>query len=252
MAEAAWKSGTTLLVATPHMQPSGYPYHPAQADLSAKLRELQLALKDRGIPLRVLLGAEVLFSVDIVRRLHEGRALSMAGGPYVLVELAGRDIPYGFQDRLYELQLEGYVPILAHPERHAAFQHDPRLVLPLVERGMLVQITAGSLLGRFGKASMMAAETMVTQGIVHVVASDGHSAEQRPPVLAQARARLEELVGAEAARWMVSEAPERIVEGKPVPTGSPAESRLETRASRLARSLRRLRFGARARRRAGG
>ncbi|BAS28247.1 tyrosine-protein phosphatase [Limnochorda pilosa] len=238
MAETAAASGTRVVVTTPHMQPGGYPYRPSVEQLTDRLNELRVALDERRIPLQVLLGSEVLFSVDVPERLRRREALPLADGPYVLVELAGDEIPYGFEERLFELQLEGYHPILAHPERHPAFQRNPSLVHPLLDRGVLLQITGGSLLGQFGRASLMTAETFVLRGLAHLMASDGHSPERRPPVMKAARARVVELAGPEAALWMTEEAPARIVAGEPLPTTVPVGPARPRRRG-LGRTLRR-------------
>lgn len=229
MAEVASAGGTRVVVTTPHMQPAGYPFRPSEEELIAKLEELRSALQKRDIPLRILLGSEILFSVDIVERLRQKLALPLADSPYVLVELAGDEVPYGFEDRLFDLQLEGYMPILAHPERHPAFQRNPLLILPLIDRGVFMQITGGSLLGQFGRASQITAEELVLRGLVHLMASDGHSPVGRPPVMERARVRLAELAGPEAAAWITKEAPTRVLAGESLTAGSPLQGGLPRR-----------------------
>lgn len=246
MARAAAAEGTRIVVTTPHMQPAGYPYRPTVEELHTRLAELRSALDDEGIPLQVLLGSEILFSADILDRLRKEQALPLAGGPYVLVELAGDELPYGLEDRLFDLQLEGYMPILAHPERHPAFQRDPLLILPLIDRGVFVQITAGSLVGQFGRASRTAAEGLVLRGLAHLMASDGHSPAARPPVMTAARTRLAELAGAEVAAWMTEEAPARVLAGETLAGAVPFQG-APARRRGVGHALRRLGYAVRQR-----
>ena len=90
-----------------------------------------------------------------------------------------------------------------------------------MRKGALVQITAGSLLGDFGKTAQKACEDFFRLGLVHAIASDAHSLSQRPPRMAPARERVRKKWGADAERGLFVENPEAILASRPVPFEAP-------------------------------
>ena len=118
--------------------------------------------------------------------------MPLAGSRYVLIELAANSVPPMIEQPLYRMQLEGWIPIIAHPERNLVFQAKPELLAALIEHGARTQITAGSLTGEFGAQARQAAETFLRRGLVHFVATDAHNMTKRPPRVREAIAALEE------------------------------------------------------------
>ena len=156
---------------------------------------------------------EIFLTPDTLADLKSGRLWTLAGSKYVLVELPYQPWPAYTERALFELQLAGYIPILAHPERYTAVQADPNLMYSLAERGVLGQVTAGALLGSHGSPAHRSAETLVGHGLAQFLSSDAHGVTQRKrtPQLRQALEVVEGLVGEEAARAMVLDNPARIL-----------------------------------------
>ncbi|MGL5354468.1 MAG: CpsB/CapC family capsule biosynthesis tyrosine phosphatase, partial [Clostridium sp.] len=82
-------------------------------------------------------------------------------------------------DNIYELQLRGIIPIIAHPERYIQFIKSPILINKFIKEGFLFQLNSGSLVGHFGKAVKKLAETFVKNKIYSFIGSDGHRDEKR-------------------------------------------------------------------------
>jgi protein-tyrosine phosphatase len=95
-------------------------------------------------------------------------------------------------------------------------QAKPETLAEYVDAGCLIQVTAGSITGRFGSAAKRAAEHLMRQGWCHVIASDAHSARGRPPALAEAVEVATALIGEEAAQSAVRATPSDIIAGRPV------------------------------------
>ncbi len=115
---------------------------------------------------------------------------------------------------IYELQLQGITSILAHPERNAAVNKDPRLLLELNERGVLLQLNTGSITGLFGSEVKKTAHKLLKQGIVHIIGSDAHSAQgRRIPLISPAYEQVKKLCGSETAEILTCENPARIISG---------------------------------------
>jgi protein-tyrosine phosphatase len=214
MARLAAADGIRTMVATPH---SG-DWQPALSATSLRSRVVQLqAVLDReAVALTVVMGMEVYLDPDTAWRAVQGSALCLGETKYLLVELPLHEYPSYTEQALFELQARGFRPILAHPERNAVLAREPARLVPLVERGILAQVTAGSLAGRFGRHVLAAAELLLEHRLVHVIASDAHGFGARSPVMSVGVAAAAALVGAERARAMVTTIPAAILAGQEI------------------------------------
>lgn len=222
MARVAVADGVEEIVATPHSSISGAVIEAAtESGVQQRVQQFREALAEAGIPLRVCVGLEVWLTPGLLSARRAGRAFPINGGCYMLIELPAQMIPNYVEQTIFGLQVAGLRPILAHPERNREIERKLDLMYDLVGRGVLGQVTAGSLLGSFGGETKRLAEMMLTHNLVHVIASDAHSAEHRPPALAAAAKRAAELIGQERANAMVTTVPRSIVAGQPIDTPEP-------------------------------
>jgi protein-tyrosine phosphatase len=216
MARVAVEGGVRTLVCTPHLNAAFPQSHRALGEaVPALRRELERA----EIPLAVVPGAEI--ALDRVAALEDDelREASLGGaGRWLLVELPLEGWPVGIPQTLERLEMRGFGVVLAHPERAAGVQRAPDRLRDLVGRGALVQVTAGSFIGDHGPLARRTAVALLRAGFVHFLASDGHSARGRPPLLADglAMAAAELHIAPEALGWMVNEGPRLVIEGRTV------------------------------------
>lgn len=218
--ERAAEGGTTVMVATPHGDRRGR-WKDVEG-LRAKCDELNEEARRRGIGLSVLLGMEAPLALDMVQRLAGGSSLTLNRTDCVLVEFPFAELPLYWEDALFQLQLAGKRPIIAHPERQARIQARPEMLRGPVDRGILVQVTAASLAGHMGQGAKKAADRLLKNGLAHIIASDTHAPEgPRGPDLLAGYNAAARLVGPEKAAEMASTFPRALVLGKPLP-GSPA------------------------------
>jgi protein-tyrosine phosphatase len=124
------------------------------------------------------------------------------------------------------MKVQGITPIITHPERHPAIMRDMTLLYDFIAMGALSQITAMSLTGEFGEAVQRCAQELLKHRLVHVIASDAHSADSRPPLLSRAVSEAAELTGSELlAMLLVSDIPAKILAGEPVDIPEPMRVR---------------------------
>ena len=211
MARVAADDGTQVILATPHRKDV------TEGSSVAEIRELTKAMNARieaeKIDLTLLLGMENHLDLELPREYSDGRALPINGSRYILVEMPFFGRPNYVESVLFDLQISGLVPVLAHPDRIEAFQKEPEFLVDLIERGILTQITAGSLVGHFGGRVKRFTETLLRRGLGHVLASDTHlSRGPRSPRLRYCVEAAERLVGPERARAMVVDTPKAILE----------------------------------------
>ena len=210
----AAEEGVETIIATPHVL-RGRWENTSRPELEERIAELRE--RTNGKP-RLLLGSEYFFAHDVDEVLRAGNAIvPLAGSRYVLIELAANNVPPMIEGPLYRMQLDGWRPVLAHPERNTVFQQKPELLASLIQAGVRTQVTAGSLTGAFGSAARRAAEAWILQGMVHFVATDAHNTTRRPPRAKEGRNALEELAGERVARALVSDNPLAVVENRPLP-----------------------------------
>lgn len=227
MVRAAQEDGIGYLVATPHNQ--AWPARDHRPLVEQATHELNDAIQEAGLRPRVLPGVEVYVTPDIRRQIEMGQAFALAGSRYVLLELPISAYPLYVDQTIFELQVMGFAVILAHPERNVRVEAKPETLAPLVERGVLIQLTAGSLVGQFGAHVQRTALYLLRHRMAHVIASDAHNARHRPPVLSAAVAVAGEIVGSAQAHAMVSTIPRAILDNHVLEFELPEREQMEKR-----------------------
>jgi protein-tyrosine phosphatase len=210
LCRGAAADGVTTIVATPHVLRDRWSNENAATrdELLVKLNALL-----GGTPV-VLPGCEYFFSADGLELWTQGAAGPLTGlnrSSYLLVEFPATRIPEQAEAVLYEMMLVGVRPVIAHPERNLVFAEQPDRLQRFVDMGALVQVTASSITGGFGRAASGAADTFFRRGLVHVVASDAHSMDRRPPSMSSAREAVKERWGSEAESMLFESMPCAIV-----------------------------------------
>jgi len=205
-------SGITHSVVTPHVHPGRYVNDaPSIAIVAAALKQ---SLKEENIPLAISFSGEVRISPEILPMVEAGLIPfhgEWEGRRVLLLEFPHSHIPPGSERLIRWLQQRGITPLIAHPERNKDVMRDLGKLHEFVAAGCLFQVTAGSLVGRFGELAEERACEIVQAGWATVLASDAHNLRSRPPELADGLAVAAELLGAAAANALVMESPWRIV-----------------------------------------
>lgn len=177
MARAAAAAGVTHLVATPHYMEGTYENFRAQ--VLERVDQLRERLAGADIPLEVFPGTEAYLSPDLPARVRAGEVMTVNdGGRHLLVELPYVEVPSWAEDVLFQLQVQGVTPVIAHPERNRDLQRNPALLARWVERGVLAQLDAGSPAGRYGRAAREAAARFLARRLIHMAGSDAHAPHQ--------------------------------------------------------------------------
>ena len=210
MARASVADGVLVLACTPHILPGLY--HNTGPQIRQAVAALQEALDQEGIPLRLVTGADVHMVPDFIAGLKAGRLLSLADTRYVLVEPPHHVAPLRLEDFFFSILVAGYVPILTHPERLSWIEAQYPAIQRLVRGGALMQITAGSLTGAFGRNAQYWAQRMLDEGLVHILATDAHDTKRRLPNLSVGRELAAKRIGAERAAHLVVTRPLGILE----------------------------------------
>lgn len=221
MARRAVEDGVRTIVATPHTL-NGVYMNPVK-EVTSRVAAFQDTLSENQIDLKLYPGADVHLCPDLLTRIESGDAGTINHRKkHILVELPSQTIPDGVKDLIFTLKLSGITPIISHPERNAIIQHDPAILYKLLAMGALSQVTAMSLTGGFGTFVRQTAETLLRQRLIHIIASDAHSSDGRPPILSHAvDCAAEILENYDEAKHMVTNLPAAILSGETIDIPEP-------------------------------
>jgi protein-tyrosine phosphatase len=213
MCRMAARDGITHIVATPHCNGS-YEYDREHfTDMLATLSEVAEGR------LTFSIGCDFHMSPrNVQEAMNDPRRYAIGDTQYILIEFEHHGIPSNAGELLMAILSRGMVPIVTHPERNTYLMKNLDTVQRFVEAGCIVQVTANAFTGFWGPKSQKAAEKLLQKHAIHIVATDAHDLELRPPVLSAARGRIAALAGAEVAEALVMHNPAAVVAGQSVAT----------------------------------
>ncbi|MCP1198075.1 tyrosine-protein phosphatase [Notoacmeibacter sp. MSK16QG-6] len=235
MAKMALEDGTRLIACTPHRTPGLYDTTSDQIrDAVATFRE---ELKKAGIPLTICGGSDIHVCPELPELLAAEPDYRLARSDYFLFEPPHQFLPPKLIDLVERVRAGGFRPILTHPERLRWVGGHYDVFEGMIRAGCLVQVTAGSLEGRFGREAKGLAWRMVDEGLVDIIASDAHNLTSRSPRLSAAAALIGEAMG-ETEQWrMTVERPASILKNEPLePVGIKALEQIKREQTPPARS----------------
>ncbi len=179
LAEELCRVGFTTVIATPHFiedYSQSYRTH-----ILEQYKLLTETLSKEDIPLKVLLGGEILMTPQIIEQAKQKTLPTLHNTNYVLIEFPFfQPIPSYAKRIFFTLKVNGYQPILAHPERTRVFQEDLSQLADNIKEDVLLQINIGSLLGKYGSEVKRTAEHIIDLQLAHFLASDSHSHRSNP------------------------------------------------------------------------
>lgn len=213
MARIAVADGITHLACTPHIYPSVY--NNSTATITPAMAALQLELDRHGIPLTLVVGADVHMVPEVMQGLKAGTIPTLHGSRYFLLEPSHHVAVANFVDQVENFLNAGYVPLITHPERLRWIDGHYDEFIEAARLGAWLQITAGAIAGRFGRSAETYAQRLLADGFVHIIASDAHSIDHRPPILSAGLKIAAGIVGEEEAQRTVLERPQAVLDNLP-------------------------------------
>jgi protein-tyrosine phosphatase len=212
MLDLAITDGVSDIVATPHANPH-FAFRPDR--IEEQIAELAAARRDR---IRIHRGCDFHLSFDNIEDAfaHPDK-YTINHKCYLLVEFSDLLIPKSTDDLFGRMRQVGLTPIITHPERNPLLRKRIDNLEEWTAAGCLIQVTAQSLLGRFGKRAEAAAMELLSRNLVHFIASDAHDTVHRPPLLRAAFEFVSRKFGTARAELLFSGNPASVLTGDPLP-----------------------------------
>lgn len=204
MMRAAAADGTEIVLGTTHVTPGVEPFDGLL--YRARVDELNELSEAEGIGLRILPGAEVLYTEQTGRFLRERRIPTLAGTDWVLIEFDPGARYEELRKALTNVLLAGYVPVVAHVERYKNLARSVKKSAALKrELDVLFQMNCSSVIGGRGFMRDRRAKRLLDEGLIDVVASDAHNTDRRPTRMNAAYRTLEKRYGSDTARRLMGQ-----------------------------------------------
>ena len=201
MARIAVDDGITQMACTPHIYPGLYMND--KDGITAARDALQMELDQHGIALKLTTGADVHLVPGLLEGLRAGKVPTLHNTRYVLLEPSHHVAPPRFAESVFQLVAAGYVPVITHPERLTWIEDNYQVFVDMTRQGAWMQVTSGALTGLFGARAKYWGERFLGEGLTHILASDAHSSGRRVPVMSEAKAIAERMLGRDEAELLV-------------------------------------------------
>lgn len=174
MIKRSFGEGSTHIVATPHYK-KGH-FDTDFREVKVIVSGINKLLDEEGLKGKVYFGQEIYFTDDLLNLYKDGIVGTINDSRYMLIEFSMSKINKSeVLDCMYELNLLGITPIIAHPERYKDIMKDLSFINDFVDEGCLFQLNAGSLRGDFGKEVKKTAEKLAKHRVYSFIGSDAHN-----------------------------------------------------------------------------
>src|SRR5690625_3766291 len=177
MAKAAINEGITHIVASPHHKNGVFDNY--RDEIQMQVTVLNDLYKMHEIDLTVIPGQEVRIYGEVVEDFKNGALQMVNDSKYMLIEFPSASVPRYADQLFYDMQMEGIQPIIVHPERNQELLKNHDKMYSFIKAGVLSQVTAGSILGKFGKDIQEFSEQLIEANLTHFIASDAHNTASR-------------------------------------------------------------------------
>lgn len=213
MAYAAVEQGIHTIIATPHHQNGQY--NNEKESIMKHVELLNQLFDNKNIPLTVLPGQEIRMYGEILEDMEVGLIQTLNNTKYLFIEFPSGHVPRYAEQMLFDIQVAGFIPIIVHPERNRELSEHPNKLYDFVRKGALTQITAASVIGKFGKNIQKFTNQIIEANLAHFIASDAHNTTTRGFNMKESYQEIEKQYGMDMS-YMFLENGQLLIEGQNV------------------------------------
>ena len=219
MLKCAHEQGITDVVNTVHFQHPKVEGRIINYDSIKKATiDLQKEIDNIDLPIKLHFGAEVYYQPNLLN-IKDNPLLNYRHGKYILIEFQPHFIPENHKQVLFDLKMSGVTPIIAHPERYRLVQNNFNIINEWLNFGCIIQVSAGSILGRMGKDIEKTALKIINNNQCQILGSDAHNNKNRNFLLKDAYNFIEKIIGKSAIKLVLNN-PKAVLEGTEITDNS--------------------------------
>jgi tyrosine-protein phosphatase YwqE len=166
------KMGFRKIITTPHVISDLYPNTKEQ--ILGQLYHMKDIIRQEAIQLEVEASGEYHMDNEFPGKVQRGEVIPFGKKKYLLIELPFQKPVFSIEEILYQTQLSGYEPVIAHPERYGWLMGKMKLYEGLKNRGLFFQLNLNSLAGLYGFPAKIAANQLIAAGMIDFAGTDAH------------------------------------------------------------------------------
>ncbi len=208
----ARSAGFKTVILTSHYMEN---YYEANADKRIELmNSIKSILEKNQIDIDVVLGNEIYISDNINKLIRNKKACTINNTRYILFELPFNVKPINLYEVIYDILQNGYIPILAHPERYEFVQQNPKIINELIEKGVLMQGNYGSFVGQYGERAQIIIKKLLKNNMIHFLGTDVHRKNTIYNKIPKILFQVEKFIGTEQLEQITTINPKLVLEDK--------------------------------------
>lgn len=211
MVDLYMKSGFSEIIATSHFDRSRYMVD--ASEIRDKVSILNEKIKEKGLDFKIYPGHEIQVEVGMEKKLASGELLRLNDTRYVLCELSFVNKPNFLKDLFYNLQLDGYVPIIAHAERYPYVARDIDWLIDFIKMGALIQVNYSSI-----KSNYETIKSLLERNMVHLIATDAHQSGWRNPYINEYKEEILKIVSEDKFYKLSTSNPSLVLRDQFIPS----------------------------------
>ncbi len=196
MINEARQAGFTEIISTSHYIQKYYDLDCFEREKMLDIIKKKVSEKNE-VNIKLYLGSEIYFTPEIIELIKNKKASTINNTRYLLFELPMNTKPLFVKEMVYELMQNGYIPIIAHPERYTYVQENIQYIEELAGMGALFQSNYGSIIGMYGNSAKKTLKKLLKNNLISFLGSDVHKTGQIYPKIPKALKKLRKILSAE-------------------------------------------------------
>lgn len=221
MLKEAQEAGITDVILTPHYMEEYYEV--GTKAIAKRMEIINQEIEKNNINIKLHQSNEVYITSNIINLLKNERVSTVAGSKYVLMETPMLQVPMNFRQIIYDLKSNGYIPVIAHPERYEYIQKNPQIVYDLIQDGVLFQSNIGSIIGIYGNNAKKTIKKLLKHKMVHFIGTDTHRPDSIYPKVEKALKKLGKIVPEDELEKIICGNAKCVLENKDIDILEPIE-----------------------------
>ena len=210
MINEARQAGFTEIISTSHYIQKYYDLDCFEREKILDIIKKKVSEKNE-ININLYLGSEIYFTPEIIELVKNKKASTINNTRYLLFELPMNTKPLFVKEMVYELMQNGYIPIIAHPERYTYVQENIQYIEELASMGTLFQSNYGSIIGMYGNSAKKILKKLLKNNLISFLGSDVHKTGQIYPKIPKALKKLRKILSAEELEKLTTLNAQRVL-----------------------------------------